>query len=236
MSTNTKAVGEEDEHRVSMGLRSHQNNTTQTQDLFNHIRRAIITAKEHKYLVFEEIDPDIGSQIVASLDADGEVEPVGLRITFNSLHRVLEINIMPTWVHDVLQCWLNQEYVRMGITGFITLNESQSLIVASGTSCDNFVAQYAGSVKQPDWMAVPVGFNMPTIVAESGWSDSWPGLHRDMTLWLKGSPQTMSLVFLVKWSKVAGGRVEGSIEVWDLDSTGNEHLLQTEVSQKALYN
>lgn len=93
---------------------------------------------------------------------------------------------------------------------------------------------YAGSSKQPDLAIVPLnpqllGIGMPSLAIESGWSESLPRLHRDMRQWLIGGGGAVQTVLLFKWYRLSGGRVRGLAELYDLDSAGNERLLQEEV-------
>ena len=46
------------------------------QGLFNEISRAIIGAKEHQILTYEDVDPETGSWVVYSLNHTGRVEGV----------------------------------------------------------------------------------------------------------------------------------------------------------------
>ena len=50
-----------------------------------------------------------------------------------------------------------------------------------------------------------------------------------MSLWLKGGAGAVRVVLLFKWSKVAGNRVKGDVELYNLDIAGNENLIQAEV-------
>ena len=50
-----------------------------------------------------------------------------------------------------------------------------------------------------------------------------------MKLWLLGGAGAVQVVLLFKWSELVGGRVKGHVELYDLNSAGNERLLQTEV-------
>ena len=50
-----------------------------------------------------------------------------------------------------------------------------------------------------------------------------------MRLWLRGGAGSVQVVVLIKWTKMEGNQVRAFIEVYDLDPTGNERLLQTEV-------
>ena len=92
----------------------------------------------------------------------------------------------------------------------------------------NFGPPYTSSSKEPDQCILPDGQIMPTIVIESGWTESRLYLHRDMSLWLKGGGGAVQLVFLFKWSKLVGNRVKGVVEVFNLDQAGNESLIQRE--------
>ena len=48
----------------------------------------------------------------------------------------------------------------------------------------------------------------------ASWSvESWPRLHADKDLWLNGSSQ-VSVVVLLKWSKLSNSRARGTAEVW----------------------
>lgn len=71
----------------------------------------------------------------------------------------------------------------------------------------------------------------PTLVIESGWSESRPELHQDRDVWLMGGAATTEIVMILKWSKSTGRKVEGDVEVWDLDSAGIPRLLQQEVTE-----
>ena len=89
---------------------------------------------------------------------------------------------------------------------------------------------YVASSKQPDQYVLPADLTMPTIVIESGWSEPAPMLHQDMRLWLRGGGGRVKVVLLFKWDKIINNRVEGRVEVYDLDAVGIERLIQTEVA------
>ena len=91
-----------------------------------------------------------------------------------------------------------------------------------------FAPPYASSSKQPDQCILPIGQKLPTVVIESGWTESFLDLHRDRDLWLKGGAGDVQIVLLFKWSKLASG-VNGVVELWNLDQAGNENRLQREV-------
>jgi hypothetical protein len=71
---------------------------------------------------------------------------------------------------------------------------------------------------------------LPTLVVESGWSESRPVLHQDRDLWLTGGAGSVQVVLIIKWTKNAENQVKGDIEVFDLDPFGNIRSIQQEVS------
>jgi hypothetical protein len=71
---------------------------------------------------------------------------------------------------------------------------------------------------------------LPTLVVESGWSESLPELYHDRDLWLTGGAGSVQVVMILKWSKSSAGQVKGDIEVFDLDHFGNVRRLQQQVS------
>ena len=48
-------------------------------------------------------------------------------------------------------------------------------------------------------------------------------------LWLRGGAGLVQVVLLLKWTQISGNRVKAFVEVYDMDLTGNERLLQREV-------
>ena len=49
------------------------------QQLFCEIKRAITKATRHEFLTYEDVDPEIGSLVVSSLNQDAVVESIGPR-------------------------------------------------------------------------------------------------------------------------------------------------------------
>ena len=94
---------------------------------------------------------------------------------------------------------------------------------------DKFTGIYAGSKKQADLTITPTVALYPSIAFECGWSESFPGLRKDKDLWIGGCGGHVKLVILIKFNKLAGGRVSGMIEVWAGDAAANDRLIQTEV-------
>ncbi|QSS61464.1 hypothetical protein I7I51_03639 [Histoplasma capsulatum] len=94
-------------------------------------------------------------------------------------------------------------------------------------SFDGFTGVYQGSHKEPDFSFRADTDDFPSIVIESGWSESLPYLRADKDLWMKGN-NFVQLVILLNWHKVPGGRVKGSAEIWRRNGAGN--LVATEMT------
>lgn len=70
-------------------------------------------------------------------------------------------------------------------------------------------------------MVFPDSQGMPSIIMESGWSESMTQLHNDMNLWLVGGNGQVRLVFILKWRLHNDKQhVSGSVEVYGLDANG----------------
>ena len=98
-----------------------------------------------------------------------------------------------------------------------------------------FAPPFASSSKEPDQCIRPRGLATPTVVFESGWSESHLGLLRDADLWLRGGAGNVQLVFIFNWSKLTGNRVKGVVEVYNLNQAGNVNLIQAVVINHLSY-
>lgn len=94
---------------------------------------------------------------------------------------------------------------------------------------DLFTGVQAGSSKEADFSITPSVTQYPSIVVESGWSESFPRLRIDKDLWIHGCGGHVQLGFLIKWNKLSGGRVSGVFEGWAGDAAANDQFIQTEV-------
>lgn len=95
---------------------------------------------------------------------------------------------------------------------------------------ENFQAPYTASHKEPDQCILPPGKSLPTVVIESGWSETKQQLYRDRDLWLKGGVRNIQVVIILKWGADPERKVRGDIEVYDLDTLGNIRCISCEVS------
>ena len=97
---------------------------------------------------------------------------------------------------------------------------------------ESFGGQYATSRKEPDAHVKPISLSMPTVIVETGWSESRAQLYRDRDLWLLGGRNAVNIVIILCWTNNSRHHVVGDIEVFDLDFQGNIHSLQHEVIEQ----
>jgi hypothetical protein len=198
------------------------------QKLFNLISRTIARATESTLLTYQ-VDSETGPIVVESLDEDKTIEEIHCRTQYNSVDEVLQILIMPTDIHDAHQSWMVEELGLMFAGGFLLQNEWTLLRTRVGTTTSGFSAPYSASRKQSDFQLRPRGEAMPTIAFESGWSEPNSRLHRDLNLWIVGGAPVLQAVFLLKWSRLAGNRVSGTVSLYTRDNvTGNPFLVTSE--------
>jgi len=123
-------------------------------------------------------------------------------------------------LHETSITWMRRVYFCWGYDGLLTLEGSEqmtdSLICMSLGSTlwnslvytndlivhKNFIGEFAGSGKTADLTYTPIinGIRreFPTVVLESGWSESGAPLFRDAQVWLKGSAGAVKVVLLFK--------------------------------------
>ncbi|PGH27937.1 hypothetical protein AJ80_00191 [Polytolypa hystricis UAMH7299] len=189
---------------------------------------AILTAHQEAHFTYENVDESVGPLVFAFLDETPAIEAACARFGYNSYTKTFDVDVIPTFTHDCHQVWLNEEVPQMSDSQFITPAERLQLRRSTGSSFREFQGPYAASEKQPDMSIVPDGQHLPSVVVESGWSESFAKLHRNMRLWLVGGAGEVKLALLLKWTKTPGNHAKGVVESWDLDPAGNERLLQTE--------
>lgn len=78
-----------------------------------------------------------------------------------------------------------------------------------------------GSRKEPDWAILPSADTLPSVAAESGWSDNWSKLIGDMELLLVGGRPNIQLVLLFTWSKRVHNRVAGELRAYERTAAGD---------------
>ncbi|KAL2215619.1 hypothetical protein M432DRAFT_634610 [Thermoascus aurantiacus ATCC 26904] len=176
-----------------------------SQQLFNNICRAVVEADDFQESIYRNISPSTGFLVASLLETDPRVERARPRVHYNSATQILRVRIMPTEILDY-----------------------RHLDISVGTTLQGFSGTYSSSSKEPDLFISPGTQDLPSVVVESGWSESWPYLHQDMHLWLAGGAPTVQLVLLLRWSKTTSNRVGGVLEVYGRDPAGAVILLENE--------
>ncbi|KAJ9195159.1 hypothetical protein DTO164E3_6920 [Paecilomyces variotii] len=86
---------------------------------------------------------------------------------------------------------------------------------------------YSNSRKEPDLLLRPDARPMPSLVMESGWSESLPRLQNNMNLWLIGSQGQVKATIILNGKLVANtNTVRGGVELYTLDRNRMPHLQQ----------
>jgi hypothetical protein len=76
----------------------------------------------------------------------------------------------------------------------------------------------------------PVNQRLPTLVMESGWSESFPRLLGDLNLWLVGGAGAVNATIILQWQIITGtNRVGGMAELYTLDVNGTPVMRQREL-------
>lgn len=95
---------------------------------------------------------------------------------------------------------------------------------------------YSGSRKEPDFFFQVNDHILPTLAIESGWSESKEQLRNDMNLLLMGGNGSVKIFIIVKWTKLQGARVSGTVELFMRYQNGMPRLEQSEVYLRHLIN
>ncbi|KAL1958792.1 hypothetical protein VTO42DRAFT_3911 [Malbranchea cinnamomea] len=137
-------------------MRSLQSNTDlpseepSAQTLFNCIREEILNTNHAADLTFQNIPPSTGFQIATSFSEDAEIR-------------------------SSASAWLSNELLDMVVAGFLTIAERKELKLLVGTTFPGFATPYTSATKEPDACILPGTLPLPTVVVETGWSESCHG-------------------------------------------------------------
>lgn len=86
---------------------------------------------------------------------------------------------------------------------------------------------YSNARKEPDLLVHPDNQLLPSLVMESGWSESLSRLRQDVNLWLVGGQGQVRATIIFKWQLVTNtNTVRGDVELYTLDRNGMPRLQQ----------
>lgn len=91
---------------------------------------------------------------------------------------------------------------------------------------------YRGWEKTHDYAVLVKSHRLPTVVVESGWSETYCGLFEDINRILVGGNGKINIAFLLKWRKRSNNCVSGIIEVYKCDHANIPRLIQQEVCSR----
>ncbi|KAJ5888272.1 hypothetical protein N7495_008313 [Penicillium taxi] len=188
------------------------------------------------------------NQALSLAEQDGFFEKLPIHLTFTEISTTLGQNLwslvesrypltqktflpaqgvfivkMPEFGHKAMPNYFFQQFADWILHGVFTRAEVRAVeIYATPT-----LRFSNGSRKQPD---LYLGMsnepsNLPTVVVETGYSESYPELLRDISTHLIGGAPTISVCFLVKWNlrkpsqRHNNYNASGIIEKYKLDPT-----------------
>jgi hypothetical protein len=172
--------------------------------------------------LFTDVPESWGEAVFRLID-----EKIPSRKTHDTKNRTVRIKVMSTWIHNCITPWLIKEMNSWLQNHIITQAEESLLNVGMGTTLELRRGPYRGSKNEPDFFFQVDDHIMPTVAVESGWSESNTRLYNDMNLLLVGNG-SVRVVIIVKWGKLQGNRVSGTVELFMRDRNGVPRLEQSE--------
>ncbi|CUS13269.1 unnamed protein product [Tuber aestivum] len=111
---------------------------------------------------------------------------------------------MPTALHETAAIWMRSEFVLWACYGLLT--PATATAIKDGLiTHDHFVGTFSGSSKTPDLAYSPcingTRRAFPTVVLESGWTESQAQSLRDLELWQQGTAGAVKIVILFKLAR-----------------------------------
>ncbi|PYH39101.1 uncharacterized protein BO87DRAFT_437955 [Aspergillus neoniger CBS 115656] len=202
---------------TTRALRSHSNmpQATRTpQQLFYYLKDRILQANGPDYLEMEGIPPATGHLVARSLSEDGDVERKSVIMGYNSITQTFSVN-MPNGLHNCCLSWATEQHKDAFMQGFFAPGEARHVRLCGTDRFDNFLPPYTASYKEPDAFIInpASGSPLPSIVTESGYSESVRKLYDHKDLWLQGGAPHVNVVILLKWYKRIRNRIAGWVEL-----------------------
>ncbi|KAJ9315242.1 hypothetical protein DTO271D3_4409 [Paecilomyces variotii] len=172
----------------------------------DYILSSLRQVKEYHEFVFIDVPSSWGEAVLRLID-----ESIPSRKSYNTITHTLQIRVVFTWIHDCVQGWLTKQLVEWLLNGGITREEESLLHPGVGTILHFTTGPYSGSRKEPDFFFQVNDHILPTLVVECGWSTG-----------------SIKIVIIVKWAKLGGSRVSGTVELFMRDRNDMPILKQIE--------
>ncbi|KAL1851144.1 hypothetical protein Plec18167_001914 [Paecilomyces lecythidis] len=172
-------------------------------ELYRHALEILSNVMFHQELIYKDIPPDWAQTVLDRLDEEFEGR--------FSCH----------------QPWAINQKARWNRAGLTTTEEDEDLNVSVGTTISFVSGPYANSRKEPDLFFEPGCRRFPSLVMESGWSESLSRHQDDVNLWLVGGQGEVKATIILNWQRVTNtDTVKGSVYLYTLDRDGIPRLKQ----------
>ncbi|KAJ6264514.1 hypothetical protein Dda_0661 [Drechslerella dactyloides] len=179
--------------------------------------RAVITdGVQDELLTFEGVDRDLALKCYDSLSTP-QLRDHKLRFSYDSSSQTLTVFAMPSNEHECVADWLVKCWGTWLLEGLLPRSSMLDLSMMGSPKQDKFAGRFEGSIKLPDYCFKMRGLPFPTVVLETGMSESYAKLLRDKDIWITGSAGFTKVVLLVKITRGSGG-VTAFLELWRTNS------------------
>ncbi|RPB04943.1 hypothetical protein L873DRAFT_1186548 [Choiromyces venosus 120613-1] len=173
--------------------------------IFREVLNAI-QKRSPELLIFNDVDPDDFADVLKGLRRrTNYLERRSFRIHWFAPDKILKV-VMPSQLHECVAAWLFEMITAARGQGLIPQAWDETIDIKPSPTYNNFIGEYAGSVKEADLTFIPrVGPEraqkaaFPSVVLESGWSESAEQLQRDARLWQVGSGREVRVVLHAKF-------------------------------------
>ncbi|GLA87419.1 hypothetical protein AtubIFM56815_001845 [Aspergillus tubingensis] len=185
------------------------------EQLFTYLKYRILQTDRTTYFELEGISPATGQLVARSLAEDGEVERRSPTLGYDSATEIFSVN-MATFLHNCCLSWTSDQILEAHLQGIFTSNESRHVNLGGNSGFyGNFVSPWADSYKEPDTYIINYESPspLPTVVIESGYTESTARLYADRDLWLQGGAPHVNVVILIKWNKRVDNHIGGWIKL-----------------------
>ncbi|RPA99926.1 hypothetical protein L873DRAFT_869219 [Choiromyces venosus 120613-1] len=119
--------------------------------------------------------------------------------------KILQV-VMPSQLHECAAEWVHDMIVQARMEGIIPQGWRGTMRIRHSPTYKNFVGEYRGRWKEADLTIIPlVGpdrvkkAKFPSVILESGWTETLAKLKDDARHWQVGSGQEVRVVLLVKF-------------------------------------
>ncbi|QKX54989.1 uncharacterized protein TRUGW13939_02079 [Talaromyces rugulosus] len=201
--------------------------STSLEKALESIRETLDTSSDEVTVELDKVSSKVADKVIEYLDNFAENQAT--RLTYDAELKVFRVVVMPTPTHEAHIDWLHQSILDAVGAGHLTSPESKRLRLSGANRKRLTNTANQTSTKEPDALLIPFSVTVPTIVVETGWSESKRQLVRDKNIWLGDTRGQVQAVIVIKWRPNYHTReVSGVLEVHKPNASPNGTLDQTE--------